>query len=71
MSEARRTRLRDLRLSRGLSPERVAADMGISFVTYRAWEYGLRAPSRRNVFRLAEYFGVSPEEINAAFESSA
>ena len=53
------SKLRDLRIQRGLTQEKVAKQMGVSRVTYTRWECGLVSPSIQEVIKLADFFGVS------------
>lgn len=52
-------RLRDLRLSQGLSQKVIADYLGCSTVVYSRYETGSREPSMDTLMRLAEYFNVS------------
>lgn len=55
-------RIRDLRLSKGLTLEELARRVGVSKETVRLWEGGrvLKGP---NLVRLAKELGASPEEL--------
>ncbi|MGN0774922.1 MAG: LexA family protein [Candidatus Ventricola sp.] len=52
-------RLRDLRLSNGLSQKVIADYLGCSTVVYSRYETGSREPSMDTLMRLADYFNVS------------
>ena len=47
----------------GLTQAYVAEALGVDPVTVRRWELGLRMPTRSNLARLAQMFGVSPVEL--------
>nr|WP_175558289.1 helix-turn-helix transcriptional regulator [Tessaracoccus bendigoensis] len=51
--------LRSLRLRRGLTPEDVAAELGVAAVTVRRWESGAHRPRARHAQRLAQLYGVA------------
>ena len=53
-------RLRD---ERGLTDYRVAKDTGISKGTLSDWKAGRSAPKIDKLVKLAEYFGVTLEEL--------
>lgn len=53
-------RLRD---DRGLSDYRVAKDTGLNATLFSDWKRGKSAPKIDKLMRLAEYFGVTLEEL--------
>ena len=57
------SRLRTLRLSRGLSQSALAAAVGVSTRTVKYWEHGQRTPNAASLLALAHYFDVPPELI--------
>lgn len=57
-------RLAWLREQKGNPPQEVvAAEVGVSYRSYQAWETGETKPSWRNLTKLAEYYGVAAEFI--------
>ena len=54
------TNLRNLRVSRHLTQQKIANDMGISQASVTAYENNIREPSFETVRRFAEYFHVAP-----------
>ncbi|SRR6266542_3279479 len=56
-------RLRNLRQSKGMSREQLAEAAGLGRGTVRDYEQGLREPTLRSAFRLAEVLGVPVEEF--------
>ena len=65
--------LRDLRLAAGLSVRTVAATLSVSVSTYAHWEGGVRktVPNEGIVHRLADAFGVHPDQVREAFDQTA
>ncbi len=55
--------LRQLRKSKGVSQAEVSEAIGVSQVAYGRYETGLREPSFNMLTKLADYFGVSVDEI--------
>lgn len=58
----KRTQFKKLRLLKG-TQEKVAVDMGISTIYLRKIESGTIMPGRDLMFRFAEYFEESPENL--------
>ena len=56
-------RLKELRLSKGLSRQKLAQDTALSLSTYSGYENGSRLPSIETVKRLAVYFQVSVDYL--------
>lgn len=59
----RQSRLRTLRLSRGISQSALAAAVGVSIRTVKYWEHGQRTPKATSLLALAHYFDVLPESL--------
>ena len=57
------SRLRTLRLSRGLSQSALAAAVGVSTRTVKYWEHRQRTPNAASLLALAHYFYVPPESL--------
>ena len=57
------SRLRTLRLSRGISQSELAAVVGVSTRTVKYWEHGQRTPNAASLLALAHYFDVPPESL--------
>ena len=58
LEEAGVVTLRSLRLRRGLTPDDVAAELGVAAGTVRRWESGAHRPRAKHADRLAELYGV-------------
>jgi transcriptional regulator with XRE-family HTH domain len=57
-------RLAQLRERKGNPPQEVvAAEVGVSYRSYQAWETGETKPSWRNLTKLADYYGTTAEFI--------
>jgi transcriptional regulator with XRE-family HTH domain len=57
--------LREARRKRGVSQERIAADMGVTQPCVSKWEKGTITP--RDLRRAAEVYGISAKRLIAAF----
>lgn len=55
--------LKELRARKDKTQIEVAKDLGISYQTYNAWEQDLSNVGVSKVYALAEYFGVTIDEI--------
>lgn len=56
-------RLREIRESRGISQRKAALDLNLSPVVYGRYENGLREPSNALLTLIADYFGVTVDEL--------
>ena len=56
-------RLKEIREAKGLSQRKVALDLNLSPVVYGRYENGLREPSNAMLPILADYFGVTIDEL--------
>jgi len=56
-------RLKALRINLGQSKAYVARKLGIKYSTLCSYEYGIHIPRGRNKAALANYYGVSVEEL--------
>lgn len=56
-------KLREIRESRGISQRRAALDLNLSPVVYGRYENGTREPSNALLLVLADYFGVTVDEL--------
>ena len=61
---------RDLRTSRGMSQEYVAAKLDVSQTTVSFWERGLSQPYRKVRPRLASLLGVTVEDLDEALKQT-
>ena len=52
-----------LRVMRGMSQESLARELAVSRELVSKWELGQRRPDYRTVRRIAEFFGISPDDI--------
>lgn len=59
----KQSRLRTLRLSRGISQSALAAAVGVSTRAVKYWEHGQRTPNSASLLALAHYFDVPPESL--------
>ena len=59
----KQSRLRTLRLSRGLSQSALAAAVGVSIRAVNYWEHGQRTPNATSLLALAHYFDIPPEYL--------
>ena len=57
------SRLRTLRLSRGISQSALAAAVGVSTRAVKYWEHGQRTPNATSLLALAHHFDVPPESL--------
>ena len=55
--------LRELRARKNKTQVEVAKDLGKSYQTYNAWEQDLSNVGISKVYALAEYFGVTIDQI--------
>ena len=55
--------LRELRARKNKTQAEVAKDLGVSYQTYHAWEQDLSNVGISKVYALAEYFGVTIDQI--------
>ena len=56
-------KLKEVREAAGLTQEEVAYALGVKIGTYRSWEQGRRSLNGQKLSMLADYFGVSADEI--------
>lgn len=56
-------KIRDLRVSRGMTQEALAKKIGVCRRTVLSWERGVRTPRFDVAVRLAEALGVSANEL--------
>ena len=56
-------RLKELRISKGLSQQKLGEDLGFCNQTISFWENGSREPDLDTLVKLANYFEVSIEEL--------
>ena len=57
------TNLRNLRVQRGLTQQKLADDMNMSQASITAYEHNVREPSFAVVQKFAEYFRVAPSAL--------
>lgn len=63
--------LRELRARKHKTQRQVATDLGISVATYNTWEKDLSKIAIGKVLVVAQYFGVSVEQICLTPESNS
>lgn len=64
------TNLRNLRIQRNLTQQKLADDLGISQASVGAYEVGIREPSFEIVKKFADYFNVAPSTLMPFVEAS-
>ena len=55
--------LKSIRLTRGLEQRQVAESIGVTASTYSRYESGEREPDIPTLIRIADYFGLSLDEV--------
>lgn len=55
--------LKELRARKGLSQSETAEKLGVSAQTYNAWEADFGMVKVRNAVKVANLFGVKPDDI--------
>lgn len=56
-------RFKQARLNAGIQQKTVASDLGISVQSISYWENGSRAPSKENIVKLANMYGVTVDYL--------
>lgn len=56
-------RLREIRESKGISQRQAALGLNLSPTVYNRYENGIREPSNLTLLAMADYFGVSVDEL--------
>ncbi|MBE5750847.1 MAG: helix-turn-helix transcriptional regulator [Clostridia bacterium] len=56
-------RLKELRLEKELSQEKLGQELGFSNQTISCWETGSREPDLETLLQIAHYFDVALEEL--------
>ena len=62
-------RLRFCREQKGMSQKQVALEIGVKAPTVSQWESGIKKPSRDNLAKLADLFGVTADYLMEREES--
>lgn len=57
------TRLKELRLKKGVLQSKVAAYIGVNNSTYAYYERGTHNPTPETLCKLADFFGVTVDEL--------
>ena len=55
--------IKELRTERGLSQAALAKEIGVSQKAVDYWEHGINEPKASYILALAEFFGVSSDEL--------
>lgn len=63
MEDVRQYTLKELRARKNVTQVQAAKDLGVSAQTYNAWEKNISNVAISKVMAVAEYFGVSINEI--------
>ena len=58
-----KTRLRELRESKGATREEMAQALSLSPATIKFWELGIRSPNEERIREIAAYHGLSMAEF--------
>ena len=53
------TKIKELRLAKGMTQTDVAMAVGVSLTAYRLWEIGAMKPSPENLVKLAQVLGLT------------
>ena len=56
-------RLKELRLEKGITQDKLAAETGLSQAALANWENGRRSPTAAAVIVLAKYFNVTTDYL--------
>ena len=56
-------KLRELRLEKGLSQQKLGKELGFCNQTISFWESGSREPDLDTLVKIAHFFGVSIDEL--------
>lgn len=56
-------RLKELRLEKGITQDKLAEETGLSQAALARWENGLRSPAAYALVILAKYFGVTTDYL--------
>lgn len=56
-------KLKDLLEEKSVTPYRVAKEIGVSQTTIKNWVTGYTAPKERHIKALADYFGITTDEL--------
>jgi transcriptional regulator with XRE-family HTH domain len=59
-------RLRELRDRSGLTQQKAAEKIGVSYRTWQSWEQGTSTPRWPNKKKIARLFGITVDELNGA-----
>ena len=56
-------KIKDLRLERGLTKVQLAKELGVNKRTILRWEKDMMSMSLKNAVKVAEFFGISLDEL--------
>lgn len=56
-------KLKELLEEKAVTPYRVAKEIGVSQTTIKNWVTGYTAPKERHIKALADYFGITTDEL--------
>jgi hypothetical protein len=56
-------KLKELLEEKSVTPYRVAKEIGVSQTTIKNWVTGYTAPKERHIKALADYFGITTDEL--------
>ena len=56
-------KIKDLRLERGLTKVQLAKELGVNKRTILRWENDMMSMSLKNAVKVAEFFGISLDEL--------
>lgn len=63
MKECLANRLKELRIEKGISQQKLASDIGVTQKAIDFWERGTNEPKASYIIKLAKYFGVTADYL--------
>lgn len=62
--------LKELRMSRGLSVQKLAKELGVSYSALYNWEHGYANPTEKLHTKLISFFGETPTDIKVGIQGT-
>lgn len=63
MTKGNSMNIKQIRQAKGISQKQFAIDMGVSQPVVCEWQKGKKYPSSKHILQIAEYFGVSVQQV--------
>ncbi len=63
MKETLSNRLKELRIEKGLSQQKLAHEIGVTQKAIDFWEKGINEPKASYIVKLSKFFGVSADYL--------